>query len=245
MARESQRGWAAEGFAVARGVPWIWRPAEEVQLGYICARCLAKEELQKGVPKVHEEERKHYRVQVRREDFLNHGFTQGCPGCQATLSGMPHQTHSEQCRRRMDLPWSGPYGCAPCLAWPEIQEQTKNCQRPLSELWYHRVAFGSPLFSPLPPSKWMWLGSSLACDSGPPSRVPLHTMHTETCAVQGKPMRAQVAVGWVTQYPNASSDLSQRRSQMCSSVWPSQVGTADRSKARSFVSRIKSLLPLI
>lgn len=41
-------------------------------------------------------------MQLRREGFLNHGFTQGCPGCQATLGGTSRQGHSGACRRRME-----------------------------------------------------------------------------------------------------------------------------------------------
>lgn len=37
----------------------------------------------------------HCLMQLRREDFLNNGFTEGCPWCQAVLAGIPRQGQSE------------------------------------------------------------------------------------------------------------------------------------------------------
>lgn len=45
--------------------------------------------------------RKIHRLPPRRDDFLTHGFTEGCPGCQALLAATSRQGHSEACRRRM------------------------------------------------------------------------------------------------------------------------------------------------
>lgn len=49
-----------------------------------------------------EEEKHFYRVQLKRDDFLNHGYMEGCPGCQAALSGTSRQGHSEGCRSRVE-----------------------------------------------------------------------------------------------------------------------------------------------
>ena len=37
----------------------------------------------------------------RREDYDQHGYTRGCPGCRALLTGTTRQKHSAQCRNRM------------------------------------------------------------------------------------------------------------------------------------------------
>lgn len=40
-------------------------------------------------------------MQLRREGFLSHGFTQGCPECKATLPGTLRQGHAEASRLQM------------------------------------------------------------------------------------------------------------------------------------------------
>ena len=42
------------------------------------------------------------RLRLRREDFLNHEFTEGCQGCKALLAGSLARGHSELSRARMD-----------------------------------------------------------------------------------------------------------------------------------------------
>ena len=48
-----------------------------------------------------DEGKKVYRLRLRKVDFLNHGFTEGC-GCQALISGTEARGHSEACRERMN-----------------------------------------------------------------------------------------------------------------------------------------------
>lgn len=55
-----------------------------------------------GKTQVYEGERSTLQFQLRWEDFVTYGFTEGCPGCQAMLSGTPRQGHDELCRRRME-----------------------------------------------------------------------------------------------------------------------------------------------
>lgn len=54
------------------------------------------------MPIIHEGEKKIYRLQLRRGDALNHGFTEKCIGCQAILAGAPRRGHSEECRTRLE-----------------------------------------------------------------------------------------------------------------------------------------------
>ena len=39
---------------------------------------------------------------TKREDYERHGYTRGCPGCRALLTGTTRQKHSAQCRTRME-----------------------------------------------------------------------------------------------------------------------------------------------
>ena len=44
----------------------------------------------------------HLRMKLLREDFFEHGFTDGCKGCKAIVSKASAQAHSERCRQRME-----------------------------------------------------------------------------------------------------------------------------------------------
>ena len=37
-----------------------------------------------------------------QEDYFEHGFTEGCPGCKAILKKAVSQSHNEKCRARME-----------------------------------------------------------------------------------------------------------------------------------------------
>ncbi len=39
---------------------------------------------------------------TKKEDYEKHGYSQGCPGCRAVLTGTTRQKHTEKCRRRME-----------------------------------------------------------------------------------------------------------------------------------------------
>ena len=41
-------------------------------------------------------------VRLRPSDFEKHGYTGGCLGCKAILSGKGAQSHSPECRKRME-----------------------------------------------------------------------------------------------------------------------------------------------
>ena len=43
-----------------------------------------------------------HRTHRFKKDFVEHGFTDRCPGCSALLRDMHPQPHSEACRARMD-----------------------------------------------------------------------------------------------------------------------------------------------
>ena len=43
------------------------------------------------------------KVYLKEEDFMVHGYTEGCPGCIAQKSGMPARAHNGICRKRLGL----------------------------------------------------------------------------------------------------------------------------------------------
>ena len=42
------------------------------------------------------------RLYIKREDVMRHGYSQGCPGCQAIRLGRPAARHSDACRMRIE-----------------------------------------------------------------------------------------------------------------------------------------------
>ena len=42
-----------------------------------------------------------YRLRLKREDFIKHGFTEGCIGCKAIINSTGQRGHTEACRARM------------------------------------------------------------------------------------------------------------------------------------------------
>ena len=41
-------------------------------------------------------------MKLMRDDFFEHGFTDGCKGCKAIIKKAPAQAHMERCRQRME-----------------------------------------------------------------------------------------------------------------------------------------------
>ena len=98
----AHRRWDKDGLSRVQGVPWQWNPAEGTVHRDLQVRWLREEELEAGRAVACEEDRKVYRMRLKKEDFLEHGFTEGCPGCQAIIAGASARNHSEPCRTRME-----------------------------------------------------------------------------------------------------------------------------------------------
>ena len=97
------RRWDAEGLEAVRGVPWKWDPDADEVPDKLLVRMLSDEEkksLERPVPE--SGPKNIYRVRLKRDDFIEKGFTGGCPGCQAILEGRPARGHTEACRKRME-----------------------------------------------------------------------------------------------------------------------------------------------
>ena len=98
----AHRRWDKEGLEMVQGVPWQMNPGEEVVHRDLQVRWLREEELEAGRVAGQDDDRKVYRMRLKREDFLEHGFTEGCSGCQALIGGTVARGHSEACRTRME-----------------------------------------------------------------------------------------------------------------------------------------------
>ena len=47
---------------------------------------------------------------TKREDYERHGYTRGCLGCRALLTGTTRQKHTAQCRSRLEKALAGRRG---------------------------------------------------------------------------------------------------------------------------------------
>ena len=98
----AHRRWDAEGLESIKGLPWHWNPEQEEPTKDLRLRWLTEEEKQAGKAPTPEEHGTVYRLRLKREDFLRHGFTEGCPGCRAMIAGSTARGHHEACRQRME-----------------------------------------------------------------------------------------------------------------------------------------------
>ena len=98
----AHRRWDREGLEQVRGLPWQWDPAEGDIHKELKVRWLVEEEIQSGQAKMTEDSCRVYRLRLKKQDFVAHGFTEGCPGCQAIIAGTTAKGHTEACRSRME-----------------------------------------------------------------------------------------------------------------------------------------------
>ena len=83
-----------------QGVPWQWDPEQGEVHADLKVRWLTEEEWDRGGAVYGDEGKKVDRLRLRKVDFLNHGFTEGCVGRQALISGAEARGHSKACRER-------------------------------------------------------------------------------------------------------------------------------------------------
>ena len=65
-------------------------------------RWLKEDEVANGNVALGGESKRMYRLRLKKMDFLTHGFTEGCMGCQALIAGTTARGHTEACRERMN-----------------------------------------------------------------------------------------------------------------------------------------------
>lgn len=96
------RRWDREGLEQVRGVPWQWDPEQGEVHADLKVRWLKEEEVADGNVALGGESKRMYRLRLRKMDFLTHGFTEGCVGCQALIAGTTARGHTEACRERLN-----------------------------------------------------------------------------------------------------------------------------------------------
>ena len=99
----AHRRWDAEGLDSVRGVPWQWDPETNEVPDKLLVRMLSDDEKKHLLgPETEGGPKQVYRMRLKRDDFIERGFTEGCLGCRAILSGGGVRNHSEACRKRME-----------------------------------------------------------------------------------------------------------------------------------------------
>ena len=90
-----------------RGVPWCPDPqvGAEVEVAVAPAPLVREVDLPPNPPPAEAPEPR--RVYIRRVELMKHGFTPGCPGCEAVQAGTPPRGHTEPCRMRIETAMRG------------------------------------------------------------------------------------------------------------------------------------------
>ena len=90
-----------------RGVPWCPDPqvGAEVEVAVAPAPLVREVDLPPDPPPAAAPEPR--RVYIRRVELMKHGFTPGCPGCEAAQAGTPPRGHTEPCRVRIETAMRG------------------------------------------------------------------------------------------------------------------------------------------
>ena len=90
-----------------RGVPWCPDPqvGAEVEVAVAPAPIVREVDLPPDPPPAAAFEPR--RVYIRRVELMKHGFTPGCPGCEAVQAGTPPRGHTVPCRMRIETAMRG------------------------------------------------------------------------------------------------------------------------------------------
>ena len=95
--------WKPELLKEVKGLPWLMRPSEEGSGNQGATTIIRPQEIIPQVETAPEEPIRPLRVRLKPSDFEAHGYTGGCPGCRALLRKGRPQSHSEECRARMEV----------------------------------------------------------------------------------------------------------------------------------------------
>ena len=83
-----------------KGLPWDHEGEKEGKV--VKLESLPEELMQQEKQTIKEELKQPYAFHTKREDYEKYGYSRGCPGCQALLTGTTKQKHTPQCRQRME-----------------------------------------------------------------------------------------------------------------------------------------------
>ena len=99
--RPEELRWRADEIEKIKGLPWNHegekKEGEVVRLERLPEELLKQEKLA-----IKEELKQPYAFHTKREDYEKYGYSRGCPGCWALLTGTTKQKHTPQCRQRME-----------------------------------------------------------------------------------------------------------------------------------------------
>ena len=102
--------WLVKSLEMVGGVPWRVNDedaavdGEKMDVGVKIMDESHKERLRAEVKFKESAPR---RVDITKGDLEQHGYTQNCPGCMASLKGVRRQAHNEKCRARMEEALAG------------------------------------------------------------------------------------------------------------------------------------------
>jgi len=101
------RRWNVERIRNICGSPWKMNVSgdaskEDSSAAEPKVRFMTAEEKEHGVEVKEEDDIKPGRVRLMKEDYIEHGFTLGCRGCKALINKQRAQSHSEECRLRLE-----------------------------------------------------------------------------------------------------------------------------------------------
>ena len=91
--------WDKDMVEKIRATPWNHNVPEEQ--ANVTFGPTDKPDIPEPVPMHHEPEIVPRRMRIHKRDLEEHGYLDGCPGCQAAKAKMPTRNHSEACRNRL------------------------------------------------------------------------------------------------------------------------------------------------
>ena len=98
--RPEELRWRAEEIEKIKGLPWDHEGEKEGEV--VRLERLPEELLKQEKQAIKEELKQPYAFHTKREDYEKYGYSTGCPGCRALLTGTTKQKHTPQCRQRME-----------------------------------------------------------------------------------------------------------------------------------------------
>ena len=94
--------WNKEALSGMKGTPWQPTPGRD-SMEVRCRVHMPAEEAPVTEPvKGLARETGPKRAKIYKSDLVRHGYAVGCPGCRAAVRGKEAQSHSEECRKRIE-----------------------------------------------------------------------------------------------------------------------------------------------
>ena len=98
----NQERWCRESFDGLKGTPWEPVPGSGTTRLKVNVQMAKLGEGMAESPQAAPRDYVPKRFRITRMDFAEIGYTPLCPGCRALIRNLPHQSHSEVCRSRVE-----------------------------------------------------------------------------------------------------------------------------------------------